>query len=246
MLIVGNWKAYVEDEPKVKKLHASAKTLTGKHEGEIVIAPPAPYIGLCPVGKSSLKLASQDLSATIGGAETGEITAGALASLGVSYAILGHSERRARGETDAVVAEKARHALAHGIAPILCVGETERDPDARYLGRIREQITAVFAPLSQKERMQIVVAYEPVWAIGKSAAEAITPADLTEMTLYIRKVLGDFLPGKGNARVRVLYGGSVDAGNARHLAAGSGIDGFLVGRASTDAAAFSALAKAVA
>ncbi len=91
----------------------------------------------------------------------------------------------------------------------------------------------------------VVVAYEPVWAIGKSAAEAITAEDLGEMVLYIRKVLGDFIPGKGNQKMRILYGGSAEPGNARQLAAGSGIDGFLVGHASVDAVLFSGLVKAI-
>ncbi|MDB5265034.1 MAG: triosephosphate isomerase, triosephosphate isomerase [Parcubacteria group bacterium] len=245
MLIVGNWKAYVETVEKAKKLFASAKTLASKGETEIVVAPPAPYLGVISGGKNKVALAAQDVSITTGGAQTGEVTVALLAELGVTYAIVGHSERRARGETDAMVAEKVRHALAHGITPILCIGEKERDPDAQYLKRIREEITSVFVALSQKERMQIVIAYEPIWAIGKSVLEAITPAELAEMVLYIRKVLGEFLPGRGNLKSRVLYGGSVEPANARQLAAGSGIDGFLVGRASTDAATFAALVKAV-
>jgi triosephosphate isomerase len=123
------------------------------------------------------------------------------------------------------------------------VGERERDADAAYLAGVRKQVSAVFAPLSPKERLSLVVAYEPVWAIGKTGLEAIQPADLAEMALYIRKVLADFMPGRANQKVRILYGGSVDAMNARALAAGTGIDGFLVGRASTDVAGFSALAK---
>jgi triosephosphate isomerase len=93
--------------------------------------------------------------------------------------------------------------------------------------------------------MQLVIAYEPIWAIGKSAAEAITPADLTEMVLYIRKVLAEYLPGKGSGKIRILYGGSVEPSNIRALAAASGVDGFLVGHASTDAQSLGALVKAV-
>lgn len=248
MLIVGNWKAYVESRTKAKALHAGAKRLGAKGAHEIVVAPPAPYIGLlvpARPGKETAALAAQDVSVTVGGAETGEVAAGALADLGVRYVIVGHSERRAHGESDAVILEKVRHALAHGMTPILCVGETERDPEARYLAQVRQQVSVVFAALSPKERLQMVIAYEPVWAIGKSGAEAITADDLSEMVLYIRKVLGDTMPGRANQKVRVLYGGSVEPGNARMLAAGSGIDGFLVGRASTDVATFSALVKAV-
>lgn len=245
MLIVGNWKAYVETVARAKALVAGAKRLavTGKHD--IVVAPPAPYLGVVISGKSKIGFAAQDLSITTGGAETGEVTAGALAGLGVGYAIVGHSERRARGETDIIVAEKVRHALANRITPILCIGELERDQNAQYLKRIREEIRVVFAPLSPRERLSIVIAYEPIWAIGRSAADAITAADLHEMVLYIRKVLGDYLPNRGPSKVRILYGGSVDPSNIRALAAGSGVDGFLVGRASTDVSTFAALVKAI-
>lgn len=248
MLIVGNWKAYVESNAKAKALHAGAKRLASKGDHEIVIAPAFPYIGMFAPAKPSakgLKLGAQDVSITVGGAETGEVAAGLLKELGVSYVIVGHSERRARGESDEIVVEKMQHALAHGMTPIVCVGEADRDPEAHYLKKIRAQVSAIMAPLSAKERLAVVIAYEPIWAIGKSGLEAITPADLGEMVLYIRKVLADFMPGRANQKVRVLYGGSVDANNARQLAGGTGIDGFLVGRASTDVAGFSALAKAI-
>ena len=249
MLIVGNWKAYVESKVKAKALHASARRLAHKGNHEIVIAPAAPHLGMLapakPLVKESLVLGAQDVSITVGGAETGEVAAGLLKDLGVSYVIVGHSERRARGESDEVVTEKARHALAHGMIPILCIGEIDRDPEAHYLKQVRAQLTAVMASLSAKERLSIVIAYEPIWAIGKSDQEAITPNDLAEMVLYIQKVLGDFMPGRANQKVRILYGGSVDASNVRALATGTGIEGFLVGRASTDVAGFSALVKAV-
>lgn len=249
MLIVGNWKAYVETRTKARALCASAKRLASKGEVEIAIAPSFPHLGaLVPSTeptRTGLRFAAQDVSLTIGGAQTGEVTAGLLAELGASYVIVGHSERRAQGETDAVVMEKARHVLAHGMAPIVCVGESERDLDAQYLSHIRRQVSTVMAALSPKERLATVIAYEPIWAIGKSGADAITQADLAEMVLYIRKVLGEMMPGRANQRVRVLYGGSVEPTNIRMLASGTAIDGFLVGRASTDVTTMSALIRAV-
>jgi len=243
MLIVANWKAYVDTADKAKKLFASAKRLA--QSADIALAMPYPYLGLFAGNKSTVALASQDVSISTGGADTGEVTASTLASLGVSYSVVGHSERRAKGETDEMVLEKVKRLLAHNVTPIVCVGEAERDLDARYLSGIRAQLAAVFAHLSQKERLSIVVAYEPIWAIGKTAAESIQPLELEEMVLYIRKVLGDYLPGKSAQKVRVLYGGSTEPTNARALAAGSGVDGFLVGHASVDAPTFSALVKAV-
>ena len=248
MIIAANWKAYVQSEEKAKKLFAAAKRLANQPNTEIILATPAPYLGLLsPTNRSKISFAAQDLSAGTGGAATGEITAALLRDLGVKYAIVGHSERRAApvSETDAIVSEKARHALANKITPIVCIGERERDPDARYLSLLRAQIHAVFEPLSPKERAQTILAYEPIWAIGKSAADALTPADLTEMVLYIRKILGDYLPGRGASKVRLLYGGSVEPSNIRASAQGTGIDGFLVGHASVDSDIFTALVKAV-
>lgn len=247
MLIVANWKANIDTVEKAKRLYAGAKrlALTSKHE--LVLAPSAPHLGvLAPANRSKVAFAAQDISSTLGGSETGEITAAVVAGVKGTYVIIGHSERRARGESDEVVLQKVRHALAHGLTPILCIGERERDTEATYLSVLRNQLHAIFSALSAKERAGVVLAYEPVWAIGKSASEGITPTDLNEMILYIRKLLGEYLPGKSASKVRILYGGAVEATNARMLAATASVDGFLVGHASTDVTTFSSLVKALA
>lgn len=247
MLIVGNWKAYVEDAGKAKKLFALAKRLASGNQVSIVLAPSAPFLGLLtPKNRSKVAFAAQDISAMTGGAHTGEISAQAYAAMGATYVIIGHSERREGGETDEIVARKLEHALAHGLTPILCVGERQRDPEGKYLAFVRGQIERSLAALSPKERSKVIVAYEPLWAIGKTSEEAIAPTELSEMALYLRKVLAELLPGKSAARAKILYGGSVDPENARALAGGGSIDGFLVARASVESERFSALVKALA
>ena len=245
MIIVSNWKAYVETVETAKALHATAIKFAklGKHE--FVLAVPAPYIGVLKSASAHMNIGAQDISATLGGAATGEITAGLVHNLGATHVLVGHSERRMMGESDTVILEKIKHALAHGLTPILCIGERERDADARYLMEIRRELSSVCSALTQKERMSLIVAYEPMWAIGKGANEAITKEDLREMVSYIRKVLGDFLPGKAPAKIHILYGGSVEATNITMLATDTGIDGFLVGHASADVASYSALVKAL-
>ncbi len=244
MLLVANWKAYVEDLAKAKTLLALSKRMAPRTNISIVLAPPAPFLSvLAQNNKSDVLFAAQDVSATTGGAQTGEVTAQAYAAAGATYAIIGHSERRAIGDTNAVVASKLAHALAHGLTPILCVGERERDSEGAYLSYIREELMAAYAALTQKERRKVIIAYEPLWAIGKTVAESITADDLVEMVLYIRKVLGEFLPGKSSMRTLILYGGSVEPENARALAGGSGVDGFLVGHASVDPHTFGAMLK---
>ena len=244
MLIVANWKAYVEDIKRAKKLFSAGKRLARTTGIGVVLAPPAPLLGaLAARNKSKVAFSAQDVSLTTGGAQTGEATAGAFVAAGASYAITGHSERRAMGDTDSIVAEKLARACASGLTPILCVGERERDGEGRYLAFIREELTAALSGLAPKECAKVIVAYEPLWAIGKTAAFAIESNDLAEMVLYIRKVLAELLPGKSSARSLVLYGGSVEPENIRALAASSSVDGFLVGHASVDPDVFPRLLK---
>ncbi len=248
MIVVANWKSYVETREEAKKLFALAKRLMAAvRRVKIVLAPAYPHVGLlAPGNRSRVAFAAQDVSDTTVSAATGEVSGATLRNIGATYAIVGHSERRAKGETDAMVAEKVRRALVNGLTPILCIGERERDEDAQYLSILKSQIAAVFSVLSPKERLQVIVAYEPVWAIGKHASDAPSPEDIAEMVLYIRKVLSDYLPGKNAKSAKILYGGSAESANVRAIAGGSGVDGFLVGHASAEPAMFAALVKALA
>ncbi len=244
MLIVANWKAYVEELAKAKNLFATSKRLMKGTGNTIVLAPPSPLLGaLAAKNKSKVAFAAQDVSTTTGGARTGEVTAQTYSTVGATYAIIGHSERREVGDTDAIIAEKLAHALAQGLTPILCIGERQRDGEGRYLGIVREELTLAIESLAPKERAKVIVAYEPLWAIGRDAEHSIGQNDLAEMVLYIRKVLAELLPGKSSQHSLVLYGGSVEPSNIRDLAGASGIDGFLIGHASVDAHTFTLLVK---
>ncbi|HRH24378.1 MAG TPA: triose-phosphate isomerase, partial [Candidatus Paceibacterota bacterium] len=195
MLVVANWKSYVETREEAKKLFALAKRLASSvRRVRIVLAPSTPHLGLlAPGNRSKVAVAAQDISDTTVAAATGEVSGSTLRNIGATYVIVGHSERRARGETDAVVVEKVRRALVNGLTPILCVGERERDADAQYLVLLKSQISSVFSLLSPKERLDVILAYEPVWAIGKHAGDGPSPSDIAEMVLYIRKVLSEYL-----------------------------------------------------
>ncbi len=246
MLMVANWKAYVGTAEEARKLFSVAKRLASKTRVRIVLLPPAPLFGLlAPKNKSRVSFGVQDVSTKMSGAHTGEVTAETVAGLGAKYVIVGHSERRAAGESLPQITEKLRRVLVEDLTPVLCVGESERDSDGRYLAYVREEITSALLPLSPRDRSRVVIAYEPIWAIGKTAADALSASDLAEMVLYIRKVLAEILPGKSSARTKVLYGGSVESENARALAGGTQIDGFLVGHASTDPVTFSKLVHAI-
>ncbi len=244
MLIVANWKAYVEDFAKAKELLVLSKKASTRSAHTIVLAPPAPFLAALALKEASaVAFAAQDVSLTPGGAQTGEVTAAAVKAAGAAYAFIGHSERRAAGDTPEIIVEKLTRAFAQDLTPILCVGERERDTDGRYLSFIREELTSALAPFSPKERMKIVIAYEPIWAIGKTAENAIGEDDLAEMILYIRKVLSELLPGKSSLKTPVLYGGSVEPENVATLAHATHIDGFLIGHASVDTVTFGKILK---
>ncbi len=245
MLVVANWKAYVEDVSKAKKLAALAKRLQKATKVRITLAPPAPFIGLlAPRGSAELHFAAQDIGAGASGAHTGELTAAMYASLGARYTLIGHSERRAAGDAREVVVEKMKHAHVHGLTPILCVGEKVRDTEGQYLAELRADIVSAVGAIEGKDRPSILIAYEPVWAINHGD-DAINTADLSEMVLYIRKVLGEIIAWREVEKMTILYGGSVEPLNVRGLAGGSGVDGFLVGHASVDPIAFSKLVRAL-
>lgn len=246
MILVANWKAYVETLAQVKKLVLASKKISDARKHEVILAVPGAYLGLLSVGnKTRVKFAGQNVSDVSAGAHTGEVTAGMLRGAGATHVIIGHSERRAQGETDELLVRKVKQAIRSGLTPIVCVGESERDEQAHYLAHLRTQVTSIFAPLSAKDRTRLVLAYEPVWAIGKSASEGISPEDLTEMVSYLRKVLSTFFPGKGAENVPILYGGAVEPSNAKALTVGTGVQGLLVGHASAQVSSFSALAKAL-
>jgi triosephosphate isomerase len=208
---------------------------------DAVVAPAFPCLraALDAARGSGLAVSAQNLHTDDRGAFTGEVAAPMLAEMGVRYAIVGHSERRALfGETDVIVARKVAAATRHGLQPILCVGETEAERDAGQMPRVVDsQVRAALGTAGSIGAL--VVAYEPVWAIGTGRTPL--PADVTAAHAAIRSALRACL-GEDGDRVRILYGGSANPGNAQALLTAPGVDGALVGGASLDAASFLAIA----
>jgi len=250
-LIAGNWKLNLDH---LEATHAAQKLAwllqDGKHkfgEVEVVVLPSFTSIRsvqtLVDADKLDIKVGAQDISAQTSGAFTGEVSGVQLAKLNVSYVAVGHSERREyHGETDAVVGAKVKAAFDHGIVPILCVGE---GLDVRKEGRQVEytlaQLDGALEGLPAERAKQIVVAYEPVWAIG--TGEVATPADAQEVCGAIRTRLGELYGADVAEAVRVLYGGSVKSGNIAAIMAEQDVDGVLVGGASLDPEEFSKIAR---
>jgi triosephosphate isomerase len=242
-LIAGNWKmnGLAED---AKALAAGLKALSGEAElpADLLVCPPFPYLGLVAqeLAGSRISLGGQDCHGATSGAHTGDTAAPMLRDVGCSYVILGHSERRAdHGESDALVRGKAEAALTAGLVPIVCVGETEQERNAgQALSVIARQVKGSVPAGMEAERL--VVAYEPVWAIG--TGRTATPADVVEVHTEIRRLLVG-LVGEGAQSVRILYGGSVKPDNAAELLSQANVDGALVGGASLKAEDFWAIAQ---
>jgi triosephosphate isomerase (TIM) len=229
-MVVANWKmnpATVEEARSI--FNRTKKTALSLRFLRVVVCPPAPLVSLFAksAGKN-LFLGAQDSFSEEKGSYTGQISPLLLENLGVTHVIIGHSERRARGETDEIVSAKAATALAAGLSVILCIGETARDDEGHYLEHIRTQLVQAIMTIPKKSLANLIIAYEPVWAIGASAA--MEPGDIHGMTIFIRKLLGELIGKKEAQAVPILYGGSVNPENTAAIITDGMVDGLLVGR----------------
>lgn len=239
--VVGNWKMHGNRVSNAELL--AALRAEGPYIAEVAVCVPFPYLGdvALSLQGSHITWGAQDCSAHESGAYTGEVAPAMLAEFGCRYVLVGHSERRAlHGETDAVVADKAKLALAHGLTPIVCVGETLAERDAGETDHVvKRQLSAVIHTLGHCIS-QVVVAYEPVWAIG--TGRTASPEQAQAVHARLRQQL--HAATEKAAQMTLLYGGSVKADNAAALFAQADIDGGLVGGASLKAAEFAAICRA--
>jgi triosephosphate isomerase (TIM) len=239
--VAGNWKMFKTVAETVKYVKEFRNLVKDIDDVEIVVAPPftALHAAAEAARNSNVGIAAQDLHWEREGAFTGEISAGMIAEAGAEYVIIGHSERRTSfGETDASVNRKIAAAFAGGLTPIVCVGETldqrERNETFAVLDRqIRDGLDGV----TSDQLVQLVIAYEPVWAIG--TGRNATPGQAAEAHGHIRKRLQQWFGAQPSELCRIVYGGSVKPENIRDLASQPDVDGALVGGASLDVKAFS-------
>jgi len=246
-LIAGNWKMNLNHLEAIALTQKIAFSLKEEHltAVEAVVLPP--FVDLRSVqtlvdgDRLLIGYGAQDVSPHESGAYTGDISAAMLAKLGCSYVVVGHSERREHhGEDDALVNAKVKAAYRHDIVPILCIGETldVREAD----GHVAGLTDGALADVTAKQAADIVIAYEPVWAIG--TGKVATPADAQEVCAAIRDRLGVRYTTELAAGVRILYGGSVKASNAAEIVAQPDVDGALVGGASLDGPEFATIVLA--
>jgi triosephosphate isomerase len=234
-LLVGNWKMNPETIVEARKTLLKIKTKAGKLQNvHTVICPPAVFLGDLTrnlKGKRCV-LGAQDCHYEVSGSHTGENSPRQIRSLKAKYVIIGHSERRALGEGDEEISKKVRSALGEDLTVILCVGEEKRDKDGNYLRVIQKQLLTDLSKIAKNDLSRIVVAYEPIWAIGKNALRPAKPSDVFEMKIFVKRVLTDAF-GKDYANQTLfLYGGSADEKNAEDFLGEGQADGLLVGRAS--------------
>ncbi len=232
--IIGNWKGNPSHLSGALEL-ARALGENSSKTTEVVICPP--HVFLHPVQNAfavSVSLGAQDIP-------TEKFSAEQLASLGVRYVILGHSSRRALGETDVQVNEKIRICLDNNLVPIICIGENTRDTEGNYLKELEAHIRASFAGYTKSDLEHMIIAYEPVWAIGEQATREASPEEFESSMIFIKKVLNDMTGNSPVGKLTIIYGGSVstDEQLASYLTVGA--CGVLIGRASLDATVFNAL-----
>ena len=238
--IAGNWKMNLTRNESVALVEALKSGVASDNGVDIAVCPPAVYLDAvsAATADSPIGLGAQNMYHEPSGAFTGEVSAGMLTDIGCQYVILGHSERRhVLGETDADINKKVVAALAGGLTPILCVGEQLAEREAGQTAAVvKSQFEGSLAGISAEEASKLVIAYEPVWAIG--TGKVATPAQAEEVHADLRSLLESTYNSQVADQVRIQYGGSVKPDNAGELLAQPNIDGALVGGASLKADSF--------
>lgn len=244
-VIAANWKMHGSQNQVQDWFHTFQQQKNLPTTPEIVVCPPFPYLlpAQQAIKSANVKIGGQDLSNETKGAYTGQVSAEMLKDIGCTYVIIGHSERRAiNGETNDLIAQKVVRALETGLIPLFCVGETRKErEDEKTEQVITEQVTHVIGKLTDEQLKTVVIAYEPVWAIGTGLAATAQQAQAVHA--LIRDLVAKRDQKNGEA-LRILYGGSVKPENALELLAMPDIDGALVGGASLDPIAFAQIVQA--
>ena len=243
-IVAGNWKMNASKE-SVNKLILGILSGMSEVSSEVVVCAPFPYLSQVEslISDSQVKLGAQNINTNSSGAFTGEVSANMIKDFGVGHVIVGHSERRSLyGESSSLVAEKVKAALDNDLTPLLCVGESHEQREAGETETVvAEQINAVIELMGVGAFRNIIVAYEPVWAIG--TGKTASPEQAQAAHLFIRSLLGESNESIAEG-TPILYGGSMNAGNANELISCADIDGGLIGGASLKAEDFLQICKA--
>jgi triosephosphate isomerase len=245
-LIIANWKMNPASEKEAGKLliDISKKAKTLKNIS-LIVCPPFPFLFLFKKNKiTKIALGAQNAHKELEGSYTGEVSVKMLSDFGVKNIILGHGERRKLGENDEFINQKVLTLIKNKVNPILCIGESERDGDGNYLSFLEDQIKGGLNGVPKAQLKNIIIAYEPLWAIGKDAKREATPEEFVEVKIFIKKIISDLYDTKSVHGIKIIYGGSINSNNAKSFL-GAGADGLLVGRDSINFKKFEALLDAI-
>lgn len=245
-IVIANWKMNPATFREAKSLfEATKKAAEGAKNVSVIVAPPAIFLREFSASYkgSRLAFAVQNAYFEKGGAYTGEVSFAQAKDAKVSFALVGHAERRVLGETNDDTRKKVSAALAQKITPVLCVGEARRTPSGEHFNFVKEQLRTGLADVPAGNIGRVIVAYEPVWAIG--APKPMNPRDMHEMAIFIRKTIVEQHGEKG-MKVKILYGGAIDETNAAEMLRDGDVAGFVLGRASEEPHKFTALMHSIA
>lgn len=242
-MIISNWKMNPSSFKEAEKLFTNiARLVFNTAKVEMIVCAPFLYLEKLKKITKKISLGAQNVFWEEEGAFTGEISGEMLYSVGVRYVIVGHSERRKMGESNLDINKKIKASIKAGLRPILCVGESTRDQNHEYLNFVKAQINECLNGILKNSLSKIIIAYEPVWAIGVGSYPA-TPEEFREMNIFIRKILSDKFGVKEVSGIKIIYGGSVDNKNAESFLEYGQTDGFLLGRVSLTLEKFSKVVK---
>lgn len=246
-IIVANWKSNPQSQKEAEILFgAISKEVKNTKKAEIIICPSHPFLFIREkIKNKKLTLGAQDVSKYSGGSHTGEISPEMLKNMGVKYVIVGHSERRINNENNEIVNEKILNLLKFKLIPILCIGESDRDKEGKYLSFVEEQIKGCLNGVSKNQMKNIIMTYEPVWAISTNKTREATKEEFIEMKIFIKKVISDIYDSKTAHSIRILYGGSVSPLNVLSFVNEGKADGVLVGRDSLNSKKFIDIVKSL-
>jgi len=246
-IVIANWKMNPQSLKEAEVLFGTVTKEMNKIKNiKVIICPPFPFLFISKKFKNKkIILGAQNVSENKEGSYTGEVSPLMLSSIGVKNVIVGHSERRKQGENNKIVNEKVLNLLKFKLSPILCIGESDRDHDGSYLSFIEGQLKDCLNGVSYSQMKNIIIAYEPIWAVGKDAVREATKEEFLEMKIFKKKIISDMYDSKIAHNISILYGGSVSPQNAKSFVQEGEADGLLVGRDSLNPKKFIAIINAV-
>lgn len=244
-IVIANWKTNPATLREAKQIFLEIKKIVLKlKKVEVVVCPPIVYWGELKKMATKISWGAQNCFEQEKGPQMSKISPSMLKTSGIKLVILGHSENRKEGEQDDLINQKMKLSLKNGLEVVLCVGEKQRDEDGLHFNFLKKQILGALNGIGKNYLKNILIAYEPVWAIGEEADGVITDKQLQEVVIFIKKILVEKYNINDFKEVRILYGGSVDYKNVEELIT-TDVDGFLVGRESLDKSKFGKLLKVV-